>query len=100
MMQSARQFVADSAGSAVYSTQMITGSQLRAGRAVLGWSAQQLAERAGVSYATVQRAEAVDGIPTMRTPNLYALQRALEDGGVIFLAAGELRPGGAGVRLR
>jgi hypothetical protein len=79
---------------------MISGAQIRAARALLGWSAAQLAERSGISYSAIQRAESIDGIPSMRAPNLYALQRALEDGGCIFLSAGETRPGGDGVRLK
>ena len=74
---------------------MITGPQIRAARALLGWSGADLARRAGISYPTVQRA----GIPGMRLYNLIALQNALEVGGVIFLAQGELRDGGPGVRL-
>jgi hypothetical protein len=79
---------------------MITGAQIRAARALLGWSAQQLADKSGVSYSAIQRAESFNTVPSMRAPNLYALQRALEDGGVVFQAAGENRPGGDGVRLR
>jgi transcriptional regulator with XRE-family HTH domain len=84
---------------------MITGRQIRAGRGLLGWSTDDLAERAGVSYSTVQRAEKIDGVSTMRASNLLAIQRAMELGdgkgpGVIFQTAGENRPGGDGVRLR
>jgi transcriptional regulator with XRE-family HTH domain len=78
---------------------MITGPQIRAARALLGWSAMQLAERAGLSYPTVQRAESVEGIPPMKTHNLLAIQRALETAGVIFLDEGQNRDGGPGVRL-
>jgi len=79
---------------------MLTGAQIRAGRALLGWTAAALAERSGVSYPTVQRAESTDGVPRMKAPNLFAIQRALEDGGVVFLDPGEHREGGPGVRLR
>ena len=79
---------------------MITGAQIRAARALLGWSAAQLAERSGISYSAIQRAENIDGISSMRATNLFALQRALEDGGVIFLGAGDNRSGGDGVRLK
>ena len=77
---------------------MIIGPQIRAARALLGWSAAELAARAGISYPTVQRAEAVNGIPGMRTPNLAAIQRALEAGGIVFLD--ESDDGGGGVRFR
>jgi transcriptional regulator with XRE-family HTH domain len=77
---------------------MITGAQIRAARALLGWTATDLAEKSGVSYASIQRAEAVNGVSTMRAKNLYALQRALEDGGVIFLGASD--NGGDGLRLK
>jgi DNA-binding transcriptional regulator YiaG len=79
---------------------MLTGAQIRAARALLGWSAQDLANRSGVSYSAVQRAEAADGVPSMRAPNLHTIQRSLEDGGVIFLTSGDNRPGGDGVRMR
>jgi|SRR5215469_6416699 len=67
-------------------------------RAMLGWSAHQLVERSGISYSAIQRAKAVDGVASMRAPNLWALQKALEDGGVLFLSAGDSRPGGDDVR--
>jgi hypothetical protein len=36
---------------------------VEAARALIGWSATTLAERSGVSYPTIQRAEGVDGTP-------------------------------------
>ena len=79
---------------------MVTGPQLRSARSLLGWSVAELAERAGVSYPTVHRAERAAGTPRIRVENLLALVQALEDGGVVFLAAGDVRSGGPGVRLR
>lgn len=35
----------------------------------------------------------------MQVRNLLAIKQALEDGGVIFLDPGQVRDGGAGVRL-
>jgi hypothetical protein len=58
-----------------------------------------LAQRSGVSYPTIQRAERVDGIPRLQAPNLAAIQRTLEKAGVVFLDDRELREGGPGVRL-
>jgi transcriptional regulator with XRE-family HTH domain len=66
-------------------------------RAALGWTAAELARRSGVSASAVQRAEAVAGVPTMKTTNLFKIQRALEVGGIQFIDADG---GGEGVRLR
>jgi len=41
--------------------------------AIYGWSATALAQRSGVSYPTIQRAESVDGIPRLQAPNLAAI---------------------------
>lgn len=79
---------------------MLTGAQIRAARALLKWSGQELAERCGVSYPAIQRAERTDDMPNMQVRNLAAIKAALESGGVIFLDPGDLRPGGAGVRLK
>lgn len=66
-------------------------------RGYLRWSVQELAQRAGVGISTVQRMEAQDGIPSASTKNLGAVQKALEDGGVVFLPE---NGGGPGVRLK
>ena len=79
---------------------MITGAQIRAARALLGWTSQHLAEQAGINYATISRAEQFNGVPSVRAPTLASLQSALERGGVVFLADGDTRSGGPGVRLR
>ena len=77
---------------------MITGSQIRAARAIIKITAQELAEKAQVGLMTVRRAESFDDtIPTINKPNLTAIQSALETAGIIFIAEnGE----GPGVRLR
>jgi transcriptional regulator with XRE-family HTH domain len=75
----------------------ITTAQLRAARALLRWSAEDLATAAGVSLVTIRRAEPKDGMLAMIPANAAAVRRALEEAGVIFIAEnGE----GAGVRLR
>ena len=63
---------------------MITGSQIRMARACLRWTAKNLAEKSGVSWATIQRMESVDGVPSASATNLEAVQRALEAAGVEF----------------
>jgi DNA-binding transcriptional regulator YiaG len=62
---------------------MISGGQIRAARALLGLSAAELARLSGISHRTVQRFEAVDGIPDGRTA-LMRLIKALENQGITF----------------
>ena len=70
-------------------TESLTGSQCRAARALLDWSAGQLAERSGASLSSIQRLEA--GARVIR-PVADALERALEAGGVEFLPGGGVQP--------
>lgn len=71
--------------------------QLRAGRALLDWSQDQLAERAEVGVATIRRMEGQNGLIGGSSRSVWALQEALERGGVIFL--NEESGLGPGVRL-
>jgi len=71
--------------------------QLRAGRALLDWSQDQLAERAEVGVATIRRMESQNGLIGGSSRSVWALQEALERGGVVFLNDEEDL--GAGVRL-
>ena len=75
---------------------LITIEQLRAARALLGWSQTQLAERAGMSLPTVKRVEAENG-PRVSEEARQRLQQALESGGITFI---DENGGGPGVRLR
>lgn len=75
----------------------ITGPQIAAARTLLRMPAEALANAAAVGVATVRRAEAVDGVPTITTANLNAIRSALEAAGVQFI---EPNGGGPGVRLR
>jgi transcriptional regulator with XRE-family HTH domain len=79
---------------------MLTGAQIRAARSLLGLTTQQLADASGIHYATISRAEQVDGVPSIRATTLATIQAALERAGVLFLSAGDTRDGGPGVRLR
>ncbi len=74
-----------------------TGGQIRAARGFLEWTASELAERAKVGLSTVRRAEDAAGIPALTKDNMDAIRRALEAGGVEFIAE---NGGGAGVRLK
>ncbi|MGO6748060.1 multiprotein-bridging factor 1 family protein [Rhizobium ruizarguesonis] len=74
----------------------ITGAQVRAARALIRWSAKDLAKAAGIGVATVSRAEVEDGIPSITGANLRAMQLALEAAGVEFTSGN----GGGGVRVK
>ena len=71
--------------------------QLRAARAMLGWSQADLAERSGISKPTIARMEIGDGRLTGRHETVMELQGAIEKGGVEFVPE---NGGGPGVRLR
>ena len=73
---------------------IITARQIRAARALLGWSQQELADRAIVSVNAVMRLEL--GKVDTRMSTLTAVERALVRGGVEFIAADQK---GEGVRL-
>ena len=64
---------------------MPSSAQLQAARALVGWSAEELAEHAAVSWATVQRFESSDGIPPSRSGTLHRVQKALEAAGIEFI---------------
>ena len=76
---------------------MITGIQVRMARAALRWSAKHLASKTGVSWATIQRIEATDGVPSALGQNLEAIQRTLEAAGVEFI---DTDNDGPGIRLK
>ncbi|CAN5192089.1 helix-turn-helix transcriptional regulator [soil metagenome] len=76
---------------------MVEIEQLRAARALLGWSQTELAEKAGVSLPTVKRAERAEGGPAVSDDVITKLQLALERAGVEFIAE---NGGGAGARMR
>ncbi len=77
---------------------MMVASQIRAARALLRWSAHKLAAESGVSWTTIQRMEAGDGVPSATARNIDKIQKALEAAGVIFIDRNE--EGGPGVRLK
>ena len=77
---------------------MITPSQCRAARALIGWSQLQLADAARVGVVTVRQFEA--GASEPRNATLDVMTRALEGAGVIFQAEGQSVDGGPGVRLK
>jgi transcriptional regulator with XRE-family HTH domain len=65
-------------------THDLIGRQIKAARAILGWSSATLAERAGLSAATIGRLERCENAPG----SLFDVLNALERGGVVFTDGG------------
>ena len=64
---------------------MITASQIRAGRALLGLTSRQLAAEAGISWSTIKRFEDAEGVPQSKRGTLDRLKSYLEENGIEFL---------------
>src|SRR5215203_3687899 len=75
---------------------LITGSQLRAARALVRWSPDTLAESSRVAPATIMQAEAEDGPVSVTAADARAMRLALEKAGVEFIAENSA---GVGVRF-
>ena len=75
----------------------ISSAQMRAERALVRWSALDLAKASKVGVATIRRVEVVEGEIPVTQANEAALRQALESAGVEFI---DENGGGPGVRLR
>lgn len=75
----------------------LSSAQIRAARALIRWSADDLARETSLSVATIRRAELADRETSMTAANDLAVRRALESAGVEFI---DENGGGPGVRLR
>jgi predicted transcriptional regulator len=76
---------------------MISIRQVKAARALLGWSQSDLALHSKVSEPTIARLESSDGDLGGRESTAEKIRSALEAGGIDFIVE---NGGGAGVRLR
>lgn len=80
---------------------MITASQLRAARALLGMDQRALAEASGLSLPTIQRMEASDSVIRGQVESLMKLIAALDTAGVELIGEDAISErGGRGVRLK
>lgn len=70
-----------------------TGAQLRAARAMVRLSIQDLARMTGLAEGTIKRAEKGDGDAPITNANAKLILATLEARGVVFLPAGEWGPG-------
>jgi hypothetical protein len=75
----------------------LASSQIRAARALLRWSAEDLARESALGLNTIKRAELAEGTTSLTAANDLAVRRTLEAAGVEFIDG---NGGGPGVRLR
>jgi transcriptional regulator with XRE-family HTH domain len=76
---------------------LVTTRQVKAARALLGWSQADLAAHSGISEPTVARLESTDGEFGGREVTAKKIRQAIEAAGVEFI---DQNGGGPGVRLR
>jgi transcriptional regulator with XRE-family HTH domain len=74
---------------------MLKAEQVRAARALLNWTQQELGEKSGLSLTTIKRMESI-GTGRSAAENVDAVQRTLEQAGVVFIPS---NGAGVGVRL-
>jgi hypothetical protein len=78
-------------------TRKISSAQMRAARAMLRWSALDLALESKVGVATIRRVEVLDGEIPVTASNEAAIRRAFEAAGIEFI---DENGTGEGVRFR
>jgi transcriptional regulator with XRE-family HTH domain len=74
-----------------------SGRQVKAARALLGWSQSKLAEKAGVSEPMIARLESLDGELGGREATAEKILGAIRGSGIEFI---DENGGGLGVRFR
>ena len=72
---------------------MLSSNQIRAARALLGWSGTYLADLSGVGITTLRRYELQRGIPSANTSVLMMIKQALESAGIEFTGDPLVNPG-------
>jgi transcriptional regulator with XRE-family HTH domain len=74
-------------------SEILTGEQLRAARAMLKMEQAELAKLSGISIDTIKRLERVDGPLHVHARTLHNLRSAFEEEGVIFIRGSRSLPG-------
>ena len=72
---------------------MLSSNQIRAARALLGWSGTDLADLSGVGITTLRRYELQRGIPSANTSVLMMIKQTLESAGIEFTGDPWVNPG-------
>ncbi len=70
---------------------MIVSEQLRAARAMIGWTQEELAQRSGVPAPTIKRHEGYNGPLKAKWDTVIKLTKALEE--IVSFDDNEARPG-------
>lgn len=73
---------------------MVTSRQVRAARALLGWTQETLADKALVALTTLKRFESMNGVG-VRDESEVKVAKTLEKAGIVFLSSDQ----GEGVML-
>jgi predicted transcriptional regulator len=73
----------------------LTGRHIRASRALLGWTQEELSKKSKVALGTVKRMEGFDGPIGARTDTVRKIAATLEKAGIEFFNSDT-----PGVRLR
>ena len=76
---------------------MITSAQLRAARALLDWTREQLSNESGVGISALMRLESSGGVPSGNIKTFESVQKAFESAGIEFIGSPDQ---GAGVRWK
>jgi len=76
---------------------LITSAQIRAARAMLDWSREDLSKKSGIGISALMRFEVAVGVPSGKIQTLQLVQDALEKAGIEFIGSPQSQ---AGVRWR
>ena len=76
---------------------MFTSYQLRAARAILRSSLEDLSEKTDIGTTTLKRFESGDAVPNGHLRNFQTIKKVLEKAGIEFIGTPE---SGAGVRWK
>jgi transcriptional regulator with XRE-family HTH domain len=77
---------------------MLHAAHLRAARALLSWHQDELAKKARIGLATLQRLERGTGVLAAHVSTMVKLQTTLEKAGIRFMFEDDV--GGIGVRRK
>jgi len=72
---------------------LICCEQIRAARALLRWTAEDLARISGIAVSTIRRIELLSGIPNSQLRIIEAIKKAFEDAGLEFIGSPDNGPG-------